>query len=260
MTQSTQVLEQFFVKSKTPNKGKTQQLGKNLPKVKQGLNEHSQCSPKNLNTNRSIDLLDLSKSVETIYKNAVEKRISSSFEECINLSDENFDLFVDGQFEDQGQGQPAEFDKQSRHVNEQRLDQRDYMRESPQKYISAEEKAEMMIRDAEAAKTQIFPQPKGRTRGEFQFTAKMDEDYLVVGGHIDDTMQGKIIRGEYINFGKLLSRDKIVAEEDGRLELVVKNGKTYWTPVSESVVINNFSRWEQAFRIYSNIYTRAYPN
>ena len=48
-------------------------------------------------------------------------------------------------------------------------------------------------------------------------------------------------------------------EEDNRLELVIKDGKTFWMPVSESITINGFSRWEQAFRIYSDIYTREYP-
>ena len=67
MTQSTQVLEQFFLKSKMPNKGRTQWQAKNPPKVKEGLNESVQRSPKNLNMNRNMDLLDLSKSVETIY-------------------------------------------------------------------------------------------------------------------------------------------------------------------------------------------------
>ena len=38
--------------------------------------------------------IDLSKSVETIYKNAVKKRVSSSSDDCINLSDETFDLFT----------------------------------------------------------------------------------------------------------------------------------------------------------------------
>ena len=43
-------------------------------------------------------------------------------------------------------------------------------------------------------------------------------------------------------------------------KLIVKNGKTFWTPVSEWVTINSFVKWEQAFRIYSNIYTRHHPH
>ena len=91
------------------------------------------------------------------------------------------------------------------------------------------------------------------------FTAQMDEDYLVVVNHIDQLTQEKIQSGEYVDFSKLISKDKILLEEDGRLELVIRNGKTFWSPVSETVTISNFVRWEQAFRVYSNIYTRKFP-
>ena len=43
------------------------------------------------------------------------------------------------------------------------------------------------------------------------------------------------------------------------MELIVKNGQTFWSPVSEALAINCFSRWEQAFRIFANIYTSEYP-
>ena len=88
---------------------------------------------------------------------------------------------------------------------------------------------------------------------------KMDEDYLVVGAHIDELTKAKIVKGEYVDFSKLLPRDRIATEEDGRMELIIKNGKTYWTPVTETVSINGFSKWEKAFRVFSNIYTTQYP-
>ena len=49
--------------------------------------------------------------------------------------------------------------------------------------------------------------------------------------------------------------------EDQRFELVVRGGSTYFAPVSERErsMISNFSKWEQAFRIYSTILTRTYP-
>ena len=94
----------------------------------------------------------------------------------------------------------------------------------------------------------------------FHFIAQMDQDYLVVGPHIDEATQEKIGMGAYIDFGKLLPKHHIIAEEENKLELVIKTGKTFWSPVSESVVINNFHKWEQAFQVFSNIYTRFHPN
>ena len=45
------------------------------------------------------------------------------------------------------------------------------------------------------------------------------------------------------------------------MELVNRNRMSFWSPVSEREVgtINNFQRWESAFRVYSNIYTTQYP-
>ena len=77
---------------------------------------------------------------------------------------------------------------------------------------------------------------------------------------MDETTCAKIVKGEYVDFGKLLPKDRILVEEDGRMELVIKNGKTFRVPAADGVSINNFSKWEQAFRIYSNIYTTQFPH
>ena len=43
--------------------------------------------------------------------------------------------------------------------------------------------------------------------------------------------------------------------------LVIKGGQTFFVPVAdcELMEITNFSRWEQAFRIFSNIFTGEHP-
>ena len=45
------------------------------------------------------------------------------------------------------------------------------------------------------------------------------------------------------------------------MELVSRGGATFFVLVAdrECLGITNFSRWEQAFRIFSNLYTRCYP-
>ena len=91
----------------------------------------------------------------------------------------------------------------------------------------------------ENAKARIFPNT-GMVSTPCTFTVKIDKDYLAVGAHIDYPTKDKIIRGEYIDFGKLLPQDRILAEEDSHLELIVKNGRTFRMPVSESVAINGF--------------------
>ena len=46
------------------------------------------------------------------------------------------------------------------------------------------------------------------------------------------------------------------------MELVIKDGKTFWLPAvsGDKLSICNFSKWEQAFRVYSNIYTQVHPD
>ena len=93
------------------------------------------------------------------------------------------------------------------------------------------------------------------------FLANIDDEYMSIGRHIDAALQEKIVNFEYIDFGKIIPRDKITKLEDQRMELVVKGGQTYFAPVSEREIssITNFSRWEQAFRIFSNVLTKVYP-
>ena len=90
----------------------------------------------------------------------------------------------------------------------------------------------------------------------------VDENYLMVGSHIDDSIKDKIKRGEFIDLAKLLPKDQSV-DDDHRMELVFKGGQTYFMPVSErentANAITNYHKWEQAFRVYSNIYLEANP-
>ena len=79
-------------------------------------------------------------------------------------------------------------------------------------------------------------------------TALIDEDCMVIGGHLDEATILKIKNGEYIDFSKLVPKDRIIAEEEKRLEMVIKGGHTNYIPVNEGSTISNFYKWEQAFR------------
>ena len=51
-------------------------------------------------------------------------------------------------------------------------------------------------------------------------------------------------------------------EDEGRLEFINKNGKTYFVPYGEKEQprINGIRSWERAFRVYAAIYTSANPH
>ena len=67
---------------------------------------------------------------------------------------------------------------------------------------------------------------------------------------------------EYVDFAKLIPKDKITAEEDHRMEMINKGGMSYWVPVAncETTTISGFGKWEQAFHVFSNIYTSFHPD
>ena len=111
-------------------------------------------------------------------------------------------------------------------------------------FTTPEEKVQGMIRQAENAKARIFSTPGNKnTAQDFELngnllspSAVIDEGYFVVGAHLDENTINKIGKGEYVNFGKLLPKDKVTAEEDGnRLEMIVKNGKMFWVPAANIV-------------------------
>ena len=55
-------------------------------------------------------------------------------------------------------------------------------------------------------------------------------------------------------------RDKLPSQEDYAVELHNKDGRPYWVPAAtKDNEINNVRQWEQCFRVYAAIYSRANP-
>ena len=83
-------------------------------------------------------------------------------------------------------------------------------------------------------------------------------------GSLDEITRNKIINHAYVDFGRLIPKDKILQEEDHRMELICKGGSTFFVPVSDREsggnAISNFIKWEQAFRTFSSVYTQIYPD
>lgn len=44
-----------------------------------------------------------------------------------------------------------------------------------------------------------------------------------------------------------------------RMELVDRGGETYIMPIEQDTKITNVRKWEQAFRVYADIYSQANP-
>ena len=132
--------------------------------------------------------------------------------------------------------------------------------------LTAQERADELICEAEGAKAKIFDVPGNQLinrnlSNEFFKSTMIDESYMLVASHLDQATHDKIIKGEYIDFAKLIAKDRVLMEEDNRMQLVMKGNQSYWIPVAQSEALNisSFSKWEQAFRVFSDVYCRAHP-
>ena len=126
-----------------------------------------------------------------------------------------------------------------------------------------EEKAQDVIRDAEQSKAHLLDVP-GKNLENLtllpQDILTMDNDYQMIDAHLDENMHRHILIFEYIDLSKLLTKGR-AREDDQRLEIVNHNGLTFLSPMAErdTIQINSYMKWEQAFRVYSNVITSRYP-
>ena len=281
MMQATQAATRDFAKEGARPKGKR---GKEMAISEANKDDETEPCP-------------TSQSETTIYDNAVkpageergEKRNSSSSEGLIDTSDEMMDIA------EQIDNNLSLIAEQTRRQQENRQEEgrdRFYERrplaggsrdDGGETRMTDEElakkRADDLVRQAEAGKAKILEVAgkdpfltnrsqheandlrSGRVFMNDHHPALIDEDYLVVGNHVEENIRERIENGEYVDFARLLPRDRLLMEEDNRMEIVNRNGKTFFVPATDQDTnsITNFSRWEQAFRVFSNIYTRRYP-
>ena len=142
-------------------------------------------------------------------------------------------------------------------------------RPSPAEIV--EERTREIIRRAESAKANMLQVPGKETiisspnsnqfftSGDLYHSVVVDEGYSAIGRHLDENMKRWIQEGEYIDFSRLIPKDRVLSLSDNRIELFNNNGRPELRSVVESEHIGSFSKWEQAFRTYCSIYTDKFP-
>lgn len=171
----------------------------------------------------------------TIYKNAVQlqndaiggphlttpnqdivellpKRFSNSSDEPIDTSDELFDEGIDNLISGARKDAAVVHGEASTSAGgRRRLVE---MAVPEQKSLTH---AEQMIRDSENTKAKMLATPgtyNDKEISNFVHSAFVDEEYLAIGSHLDETICRKIVNHEYVDFSKLLPRDKISNDDD----------------------------------------------
>ena len=104
--------------------------------------------------------------------------------------------------------------------------------------------------------------------GDMLHSVLVDESYSAIANHIYEQTRKKIVNNEYVEFSKLIPKNKyrrLEEESSGLHQIVIKGGYMFCLPPGEqkdnlgSELISNFGKWDQAFRIFTHIYTGAYP-
>ena len=142
---------------------------------------------------------------------------------------------------------------------------------------AAKERANQLILDAERYKATLNNTPGmllNSPHGELLLMDKIgqnnvqgavvreDDEFFYVTCHLDDMMRNKIEHGEYVELEKLLPKQRGWGGQDyvEKLDLIVKDGKTYFAPAVSHNKIGNVRCWEQAFRVYAAVYSQANPS
>ena len=134
--------------------------------------------------------------------------------------------------------------------------------------LTAENRANQITQQAEGAKVRIFQAPGEnfqafanstnhvrydlKLSNEMVHSVMVDENYLMIRTHLDENIKRKIIKGEYVEFERLLQRDQIQQEEDQHMQIVNRGNQMFWVPVRKnSMQISNFGRWKLAFKVFT---------
>ena len=138
--------------------------------------------------------------------------------------------------------------------------ERNTAEESDKKFKEAQEKVTKYIMDAEQFRALINEQPKGRSLSSLHDNGLSDDEFFHITCLVYSSLRGKIESGDFVKLEKLLPKSKYKSAE-GKIELVNRNGSTYFVP-SESGAnrISGVRRREQAFRVYTAIYSAANPH
>ena len=113
-----------------------------------------------------------------------------------------------------------------------------------------------------------FVKPEGLAPldNEILFLRNFDQDdeFFHITSQIEPNLQGKIERGEFVELERLLPKDRSSGGSDELnkqlFQLITQGTNSYIDPPAPKTgKINSIRKWDQTFRVYAAIYTRANP-
>ena len=146
----------------------------------------------------------------------------------------------------------------------------------PEGKTPAEQRVVKVVQDADCSRARVYEvkgneieqrlkqiriQQERLVNQAIPINRSVGESYLLVASHVDEVTREKILNNQYIDFAKLLKHDQPgVCDDDQKMIMVNRGGLSYWVPMADkNNTINGYVRWDQAFRVFLDIYTGKFP-
>ena len=200
----------------------------------------------------------------TMYSPALQKRDTSQIREKHSLDLSNW-------FKQNGQIGKQQSDRGDNNFVDNFLESvRASMEGNEVKKVSKtreEELAKEAILNAERFKADIHSSGMNNENSvppvDLNFDDNKDEEFSEGTCHVDQPSIVKICNGQFMEVAKLIPKQQAIkTEENKRLEFVNCDGMTYYIPsaAEKEQKIYNVRKWEQGFKVYAAIYSKANPH
>ena len=108
----------------------------------------------------------------------------------------------------------------------------------------------------QSAFANMWPQVVERYEGDAS-----DDAFFHITCHVDPKLRRMIERGEFVELDKLLPKNRFRKKQyDGKFRWIMKGSDAFLSPVENESGISGIRKWEQAFRVYATIYSKANPH
>ena len=96
---------------------------------------------------------------------------------------------------------------------------------------------------------------------QLRYNDAEDDEFFHITCHIDTQTRQKIEKGEFIELEKLLVKNPTLEKpNEKRMQLVNRDGMTFFVLSNDKEKVDSIRKWEQAFRIYTTIYCNTNPH
>lgn len=143
-------------------------------------------------------------------------------------------------------------------VNDQSSD--DETEEQRRKFMAeaqSKERRDKILLDAELQRAELLKPGKFGLRHLFY-----DAQHRSLGSHLDRATITKIVRGEFVEFHRLIPKKKFKKFRDrGKNSwfLTTNGGPPQFVEEEDDNYISSYAKWEEAFDIFASIYLRGHP-